>query len=101
MALYIKALITDNVIDWPQMIAMMTCNGAQLCDLHSKGHLTVGADADVTIIDPKMDWTIDKDQFASKSRNCPFDGWDVTGRAITTIVNGDIKFNLAEDRVTA
>lgn len=99
LALYIKALILDGTIDWPQMIAMMTCNGAQLCDLHSKGHLSVGADADVTIIDPNLNWTIDKEQFASKSRNCPFHGWQVTGRAITTIVGGDIKFNLATDRV--
>ncbi|MBL4702591.1 MAG: dihydroorotase [Phycisphaeraceae bacterium] len=99
LSLYIKALIEDGTIDWPQMIAMMTCNGAQLCDLHSKGHLSVGADADVTIIDPKMTWQIDKEQFASKSRNCPFEGWQVTGRAITTIVGGDVKFNLAKDRI--
>lgn len=101
LALYIKALIEDGTIDWPKMIAMMTCNGAQLCDLHSKGHLSVGADADVTIIDPQMNWTIDKEQFASKSRNCPFHGWNVTGRAITTIVGGAIKYNLAADRVKA
>ena len=100
LSLYIKALIEDDTIDWPQMIAMMTCNGAQLCDLHTKGHLSIGADADVTIIDPKHNWTIDKEQFASKSRNCPFHGWNVTGRAITTIVNGDVKFNLAEDRLS-
>jgi dihydroorotase len=51
----------------------------------------------VTIIDPHMKWTIDKNQFASKSRNCPFHGWNVTGRAVTTIVAGEVKWRLGGD----
>jgi dihydroorotase len=54
-----------------------------------------GADADVTIIDPNMKWTIDVEQFASKSRNSPFNGWQVTGRATHTIVGGAVKWRLA------
>lgn len=99
LPLYIKALIETETIDWPDMIAMMTVNCAQLCALDNKGALTVGADADVTVIDPAMSWTIDVDRFKGKSRNCPFDGWDVTGRAITTIVGGQIKFNCAKERM--
>lgn len=91
LALYIKALIETEAIDWPQLIAMMTINGAQLCPLEGKGTLSVGADADVTIIDPKQQWTIDVNHFASKGRNCPFDGWNVTGQAIATIVGGTAK----------
>jgi dihydroorotase len=75
------------------MIAMMTINGAKLCGLAGKGTLAVGADADVTVIDPRESWKIDVKEFASKSRNCPFDGWSVTGRAITTIVAGRVKMN--------
>ena len=52
-----------------------------------------------TVIDPNMVWTIEADKFASKSRNCPFDGWDVTGRATTTIVGGKIKLTLDPDRI--
>ena len=60
-----------------------------------------GLDFDVTIIDPKEEWTIDADDFKSKSRNCPFNGWKVRGRAIATIVGGRIKYNLAPDRAKA
>lgn len=99
LALYIKALIEPGVIDWPRLISMTSTNHAQLCDLPGKGQLAVGMDADVTVIDPKFAWTIDVNQFAGKSRNCPFDGWDVKGRAIATIVGGEVKLALAPDRL--
>ncbi|MBI1372928.1 MAG: amidohydrolase family protein [Phycisphaera sp.] len=91
LSLYIKALIDTGTIDWPQLLAMMTINGAELCNLEGKGTLAPGADADVTIIDPNESYTIDVNDFASKSRNCPFNGWNVTGRAIATIVGGSVK----------
>ena len=99
LSLYIKALIDTDAIDWPRLIALMSTNGAQLCQLGGKGHLAVGADADVTIIDPQHTWTIDPTTFAGKSRNCPFDGWEVKGRATTTIVGGDVKLALDGDRL--
>jgi dihydroorotase len=95
LALFVKALITPGVIGWPRLIEMMSTNPARLVGLESKGHLAVGADADVTIINPDMNWTIDVSGFKSKSRNCPFDGWQVTGRAVTTIVGGRVKFDLS------
>ncbi|MGB0767743.1 MAG: dihydroorotase [Phycisphaeraceae bacterium] len=100
LALYIKALIEPGVIDWPRLIALTSTNHAQLCGLNAKGELAVGADADVTVIDPQLAWTIDVDQFAGKSRNCPFHGWDVKGRAIATIVAGEIKLARDPDRIT-
>lgn len=95
LPLYIKALIDSGTIDYPAMLAMMTINGAELCRLEGKGTLDPrrGAHADVTIIDPRESWTINVDEFASRSRNCPFHGWNVTGRAIATIVAGDFKLN--------
>ncbi len=99
LPLYIKALIESEAINWPKLIEMMTVNGAALCGLTGKGKLSVGADADVTVIDPNQAWTIDADQFASRSRNCPFDGWNVKGRAIATIVGSDIKLALDSGRV--
>ena len=99
LALYIKALIETDAIDWPRLITLMSPNGAALCQLQGKGHLAPGADADVTIIDPAHTWTINPDTFAGKSRNCPFAGWEVTGRAITTIVGGEVKCALDRDRL--
>jgi dihydroorotase len=48
----------------------------------------MGAKADVTLIDPEMEWEIDAAKFESLSRNTPFDGWKVKGRAVRTIVGG-------------
>ena len=47
---------------------------------------------DRTIIDPHRTWTIDVEQFVSKSRNCPFHGWEVMGKAVATIVWGEVKW---------
>jgi dihydroorotase len=63
-----------------------------------KGTLREGADADVTIIDPARTWKVDKEQFVSKSRNCPFDGWELKGRAVMTIVGGEVKWELGGDK---
>ena len=45
----------------------------------------------MTVIDPNLEWTIDVSAFASKSRNCPFDGWKVRGRAVLTVVGGVVQ----------
>ncbi len=86
----VKTLIEPGVVTWPQAVAAMTINPARILRL-PKGALTPGADADLTLVDPKVSWTIDAKQFRSKSRNCPFDGWPVTGRATTVIVAGELK----------
>lgn len=93
LPLYIKALVDPGHIAWMQLIERMTVRPAQIVNLE-KGTLQEGADADVTIIDPEMEWTIDVNEFKSKSRNCPFGGWKVKGRAVTTIVGGDVKWRL-------
>src|SRR5687767_2536278 len=93
LALYAKALVEPGHIDWMRLIDLMSTRGAAIVGL-DKGTLRDGADADVTIIDPAMEWTIDNEQFASKSRNCPFHGWKVKGRAVMTIVGGDLKWSL-------
>jgi len=90
LALYIKALIDENVLDWMEMIAKMTVNPARILGI-PKGTLSTDADADITVIDPKATWTIDVDRFYSRSRNCPYHGWKVHGRVVGTLVNGQIK----------
>jgi dihydroorotase len=93
LSLYAKALIEGGVLDWPGMLRMMTINSARLVGLDSRGlgSLSLGGPADVTIIDPDLEWTIDVAEFASRSRNCPFHGWKVRGRAVGTIVGGAVR----------
>jgi dihydroorotase len=95
LALYIKVLVEPGHISWMKMIDMMTAQSARIVKL-DRGTLAVGAVADVTIIDPNLKWKIDVAAFKGKSRNCPFQGWDVTGRAVATIVAGDVKWALAK-----
>ncbi len=87
----IKALIEPGVLTWPQMIRKMTINPARVLGI-DRGTLRPGAVADVTVIDPAAEWTIDPEQFRSKSRNCPFAGWKVRGRADDVLVGGVVKF---------
>jgi dihydroorotase len=83
-----------QVIDLPRLVAMLTANPAKLLNL-DRGTLAVGAPGDVTILDPGMAWTVDKDKFASKGRNTPFHGWTLRGRAVRTIVGGRTAWELA------
>jgi dihydroorotase len=86
----IQALIEPGHLTWPQLIEKLTINPARVLGI-DRGTLTPGAVADVTIIDPAVEWTIDPAKFKSKSRNCPYAGWKVKGRAETVIVGGSVK----------
>ncbi|MHC5023371.1 MAG: dihydroorotase [Planctomycetota bacterium] len=93
LPLYARALVEDGVIDWPRLVAMMTIEPARLVGLHEHGlgTLAAGGPADVTVIDPDLEWTIDASIFHSTGRNCPFDGWSVRGRAVATLVSGRVR----------
>ncbi len=91
LALYAKALIHTGLMDWPDMIDRMTARPAGVIG-RPYGTLSQGAVADVTVIDPDKAWTVDIETFESLSRNCPYDGWELTGRAEFTIVDGEVRF---------
>jgi len=93
LGLYATALIHSGVCDWPTVLAALTSNPARVLGLPPAG-LAAGDVADVTIIDPNKRWTVRIDRFRSKARNCPYDGWRLKGRAVTTIVAGQVKFEL-------
>ena len=71
---------------------MMSVNPAALLRLEA-GTLAVGAVADVTVIDPNLEWTVAPEKFLSKSRNTPFSGMRLKGRAMLTIVGGEIVYD--------
>ena len=83
------------VLDWPGLVAKLTANPARILGI-PKGTLRPGSDADVTLIDPDAVWTIDVNTFHSKSRNCPFHGKEVRGRAVRTFVGGRTKYVVGE-----
>jgi len=91
LGLVVARLIEPGHLDWPAVIEKMSLNPARILGI-DKGTLAVGADADVTIIDPHVRWTVQPLEFRSKSTNTPFVGWELTGRAETVIVAGHVKF---------
>ncbi len=93
LGLYIKALVEPGILDWPGLISLMTYKPAKIIAI-DKGTLGVGKQADVTIIDPDVEYTIDVNKFHSKSKNCPYHGWKVKGRVEKTIVGGEIRFEV-------
>jgi len=91
LGLYVKVLIEPGILDWPGLIKLLTIGPAGVIGI-DKGSLSKGKQGDVTIIDPKAEYKIDVNTFHSKSRNCPYNNWKVTGRVEKTIVGGEIRF---------
>jgi dihydroorotase len=88
VGLFCRLLLHQHrVVDVPRLVAMLTVNPARLLGL-DRGTLAIGAVGDVTLLDPDREWMVDKEKFASKARNTPFDGWRLKGRAVRTIVGG-------------
>ncbi len=83
------SLVEDKALDLGDLIARMTVNPARILGI-DRGTLKQGAVADITIIDPDSHWTVEADKLASKSRNSPFLGKEMKGRAAYTIVGGKI-----------
>ncbi len=80
-------------IDIARLVEMYTVEPARLLKIGA-GTLSIGARADVTLIDPALEWTVSAAQFQSASRNSPFDGWKLRGRAVRTIVGGRTAWKL-------
>lgn len=86
-------LVKQNGLPLLKLVEMMSTRPAQILGLPG-GTLKEGAAADVTLIDPNMVWRVDKTKLYSKSCNTPFDGMELTGRAVCTILGGKISFAL-------
>src|SRR5262249_5012425 len=95
-ALFLTILLHQRkAIDLKRLITLYTINPAALTRL-PKGTLRPGADADVTLIDPDLEWVFRKENSFSRSRNTPFDGWQLKGRAVRTIVGGKTVWELGK-----
>ena len=87
-SLALMQLYHRKVLGLPELLAKYTVAPARLLRL-SKGTLSVGADADVTVFDPDFEWQFDKAATASKSLNSPFYGWRLKGKPVATIIGGE------------
>jgi dihydroorotase len=92
LALSLMQLVHTKRISLADLIAKFTVNPARLLNLN-KGALGVGADGDVTVFDPEQEWVFRVETSASKSKNSPFNGWQLKGKAVATIVAGKIAWS--------
>lgn len=93
VSLVLDRLVHTGKISWSRMVQLMSTRPAQILRLPA-GTLSAGAAADVTVLDPDLVHVVDIGRFRSKSRNSPFDGWKLRGRAVMTIVNGRVVWEL-------
>lgn len=89
VSLALDRLAHRGVITLARMVDLLSCGPARVFKL-DRGTLKIGAIADVTIFDPQQTIKVEAEQFHSKSRNTPFDGWELKGAQVATIVTGRI-----------
>jgi dihydroorotase len=89
VALSLMQLYHSKRLGLADLIARITTGPARILNL-AKGNLSVGADADVTVLDLDVEWVFTRAQTASKSFNSPFYGWPLKGKAVLTVVGGKI-----------
>ena len=89
LGLVVSELLGNKILSLNQLIEKMSLNPARILGL-KKGTLSIGADADITIVDLSREFTVDTSKFYSKSCNSPFNGWKLKGKVLYTIVGGQI-----------
>ena len=91
LPLTVTELLAKGIISPKQMAEKLSYNPAKILGI-DKGDISVGKVADVTIINPEMEYKIDINEFASKSKNTPFNERSVKGKVLYTIVNGKVVY---------
>ena len=91
LGVYVSELIETGVLDWMRLIEMLTVKPSAVLGLDAPS-LEVGQRADITIINPTVEWKVEPEKFRSKGRNCPFAGRVLTGKAVGTIVAGGVRY---------
>lgn len=92
LGLVLTFLVRPGILTFTQAIEKLTIAPARIFGLDTLGvgQLRVGIKADLTLIDFERRWRVDVNRFYSKGRNCPFDGWELQGKAVLTILGGRI-----------
>ena len=96
--LLLDKLVNKNIISLSRFIEMISTNPALILKLENKGRISVGADADLTILNLEKEIVVDVDSFKSKSRNNPFQRWELRGGPEMTIVGGKIVYSSSSSK---
>ena len=91
LGLYIKALVEPGHLSLPELLLRMTRKPLEVLGRQG-GTLQAGEAADVTVFDPARRWSVRASEFASRSRNSPFDGWELPGTIMLTVVAGAVAY---------
>lgn len=94
IGLAFNELVHKGAIGLERLVEMCSTNPARIFGLKGRGTLRPGSAADLTIIDPELEWTYTNADSRSRSKNSPFGGWKFRGRAVATIVNGRVVFKI-------
>jgi dihydroorotase len=92
LALAITKLHREQKMPLTRIVELFTAGPARVAELRGRGTLVRGSHADVTIFDPKKRWRFEAAKSLSLSKNTPFDGWQLTGKVVATIVSGKIVY---------
>jgi dihydroorotase len=92
LALAITKLHRGHKIPLTRIVELFTAGPSRVFDLRGRGSLAKGNQGDVTVFDPKKRWTFEAAKSRSLSRNTPFDGWQLTGKVVSTIVGGKVVY---------
>lgn len=95
LALSITYLVKTGKMTLGEMLKKMTFNPSEILNLNL-GEIAVGKIADLTVLDPDEVWTVDVNKFSSKSKNSPYDGYTLSGKAHMTIVGGEVIYGQAD-----
>jgi dihydroorotase len=92
LGLAFNQLVHTGVIDLVRLIELFSTNPAKIFRLHGRGSLKPGSEADITVLDPSLDWEYSNSDSRSKSRNSPFDATRFHGAAVATFVGGKLVY---------
>ena len=92
LGVILTKLVHPGILSLKELVRKMSANPARIFRING-GSLAVGMPADIAIIDMNKEWTVDIEKFESKARNCPFNGWKLSGQVVTTLVGGKVIVN--------
>ena len=92
----IMTQVKKNRLAINQAVQLLAEKPAEIFGLNDRGHLEQGKNADLTVVDFNHQFKIDASKFKSKAKFSPYDGWEVQGKVVKTIVNGHLVFDEGE-----